>query len=98
MPLIRPSALTLQLFTYRRTLIEAVIPARPDLDHFERFGGRSSRASGEKREGGGRGEKKDAQGRTEGRRGRKGLESGRYNWKSVGRQKSRILVRNRCIS
>ena len=26
------------------------------------------------------------------------VESGRYNWRSVGRQKSRILVRNRCTS
>lgn len=26
------------------------------------------------------------------------IESGRYNWRSVGRQKSRILVRNRCTS
>lgn len=51
MPLTRPSAFILQLFAYRRTLIEAVIPARPDLDHFERIRSRSSRAKKKRKKG-----------------------------------------------
>jgi len=41
---------------------------------------------------------RSGRGRGRGEGGRGDLESGRYNWRSVGRQKSRIPVRNRCIS
>lgn len=90
----------------RTYIYEAAVP-RAISDHFERSRGRPSHAKKKKKE-----KKKNERererslpwrwgpkGRGEGKRKEEGtLESGRYNWRSVGRQESRIPVRNRCIS